>query len=808
MKNFKQVMGIMALLMLVATITFAQTTISGKITDSESGEALIGANILIKGTYSGTTTDLSGDFSLSTSQDLPLTLVVSYAGYTSQDVEVRTNNATVDVALVSGYTANEVVVTAQLREQQLQEVPIAISVLDAKFLETNPDINNIDDILLKIPGLSGGDFTGGVVYSIRGISSNLFNNSFETSVGIFQDGVFTGRITSAGNEFYDIERVEVLKGPQGTLFGRNTSAGAVSITTKKADFKKDLSLGVSFGNEGQLIGDYMVNLPLSDKLSVRWAGRYQQRDGLVKATDPDTNIESELNKVDFFGNRLSFGFKGDNNFFANLILAYSNSDRGGTAQISTSALLRDGLGVPIPDDQFERNILQNGPPRDDTKNFAATLLLNKVINDGLAFESISGYRRNQLDYRFDVDASLFGIAIFENEEDAKSFTQEFRLKGKSKKVDWVAAANLFFEDSWQPSILEADDAVLDLLFADGALGLAPNVARETHIHVAQILSTSVFADATIHLTDAFDLTVGARLSFDKKDFSYDAELADGAFQQALGVNVLTVDYGLGTTSATADESWTAFQPRVNLAYKLSPNAMVYGGYSRGYKPGGLNYYDLRVVEPENNDAFELGLKTSFPNGKGYLNLAGFLYDYKDLQVEEVVNGAIGANNASDVSSIGLEVETGINLSDNFTIGGNLTLINAEYEDFMVDGADLSGNQTIYTPKTSYNINAQFNAPLGNAGTLYIQTDYGGQSEVFFNQNNARNLSAPAYGIWNAAAGVKDLGGGKFDVGIFLNNILDEEYIQVARDDLGDLPYIVRGVPFLAGVTIRAHNLLK
>ena len=126
MKNFKQLISLIALLMLVATITFAQTSISGKITDSESGEALIGVNILIKGTYSGTTTDLGGEFSLSASQDLPLTLVVSYTGYTSQEVEVSNNNAIVDVALVSGYTANKVVVTAQLREQVLQEVPIAV----------------------------------------------------------------------------------------------------------------------------------------------------------------------------------------------------------------------------------------------------------------------------------------------------------------------------------------------------------------------------------------------------------------------------------------------------------------------------------------------------------------------------------------------------------------------------------------------------------------------------------------------------------------------------------------------------------
>ena len=161
-----------------------------------------------------------------------------------------------------------------------------------------------------------------------------------------------------------------MKGPQGTLFGRNTSAGAISIITKKANSKKDLAVGLSVGNEGQFIGGYMVNLPLSDNFNVRFAGRYQKRDGLVKATDPDTGVESELNKTDFLGNRLSFNFQGSNNFFANLILAYSNSDRGGTAQVSTSALLRDGLGVPIPDNQFERNILQNGPPRDDTKNFA------------------------------------------------------------------------------------------------------------------------------------------------------------------------------------------------------------------------------------------------------------------------------------------------------------------------------------------------------------------------------------------------------------------------------------------------------
>lgn len=793
--------------MLFCNFTLAQNSISGSVNDEITSEPLPGANVVIEGTYTGTVTDFDGNFELETSIDFPITLVVSYIGYGTEKITVTESSETIEVRLSEGVKMNEVVVTAQLREQVLQDVPISVSVVGAKLIEDNPSIKTVSDILSYVPGLTGGDFTGGSAYNIRGVSSGIFNNSFENSVGIFQDGIFIGRISAAGNEFYDVDRIEVLKGPQGTLFGRNTAAGAISVHSNTPKPFNDISLGFTAGNEGQIIGDYVVNVPISDKFRFRWAGRYQKRDGLVEATDPDTGIVSELNKTDFFGNRLSFQLLPSDKFKATLLLSYSTSDRGGTANVSTSPLLRDDLGIPIPDDMFTRKIEQDGPPKDETTNYGGTLLLDAILNENLVFESITGVRRNELDYRFDVDASSFNIGIFENPDKATSFSQEFRLKGTSDKLDWLAAASLFNENSTQIAVLEADASVLDLLFTEGALGLSPSIDRETHTHDAKTFSISAFADATYHVTDKFDITAGLRISSDKKEVNYMALLSDGAFQQGIGANVLTVDFGYGTIDQTADKNWVAVQPRVNFSYKASDNALLFAGYSRGYKPGGLNDYDLRIIEPEFNNAFEFGLKTNFAEGRGLFNASAFYYDYSNLQVLEVVDARVGVNNAADVKSTGLEVETSYELFDNFTLGGNLALIRAEYKNFITDSGDFSGNKTLYTPDVTYRINAEYRKRFESGFGFYIQTDYAYQSEMFFHESNADNRKADAYGLWNATAGLNGLFGNRVDVGLFFQNITDEKYIVNARDDLGDLPYITRGNPFYTGITVRLNNLL-
>jgi iron complex outermembrane receptor protein len=787
--------------------TFAQNEVSGTVIDDFTNEPLFGANVTIEGTYVGKITDLDGKFDLQTSKEFPFTVIISYVGYATQKIIVTDSGTTLDVNLVEGVQMNEVVVTSQLREQVLQEVPIAVSVVGSKMIEANPSIKTVNDILAFVPGLSGGDFTGGSAYNIRGVSSVIFNNSFENSVGIFQDGIFTGRISAAGNEFYDVDRIEVLKGPQGTLFGRNTAAGAVSVHSNQPKAYKDISLALTTGNEGQLIGDYVFNLPLSEKFRVRLAGRYQKRDPLVKATDPVTGVVSDLNKTDFFGNRLSFQLLPSDKFKATLLLSYSTSDRGGTANVSTSPFLRDDLGVPIPDDPFTRTIEQNGPPRDKTKNFGGTLMLDAVLNENLFLESITGVRNNDLDYRFDVDASSFNVAMFENPDEGTSFTQEFRLKGKGSRLDWLAAVSLFNENSTQTAVLEADAEVLDILFADGTLGLSPSIDRETHVQKAKTFSVSTYADATYQLSEKFDITAGFRLSYDKKETNYAAQLSDGAFQQTIGANVLTVDFGYGTIDQTADKSWVAFQPRLNLSFKASDDVLIYAGYSRGYKPGGLNDYDLRIVEPEFNNAYELGLKTNFAENRGLFNLSGFYYDYSNLQVLEVVDARVGVNNAADVKSLGLEIETSYEFFDGFTLGGNVALINAEYKDFVTDSGDFSGNKTIYTPDVTYRINAEYRKRYESGFGFYIQTDYAYQSEVFFHESNSDDRKSDAFGLWNATAGVTGLFKNKADIGLFFQNITDEKYIVNARDDLGGLPYITRGNPFYTGVTIRLNNLL-
>lgn len=793
----------------------AQNAIAGKVIDATTQATLPGATITVSSTFKGTATDINGDFYLENIEKFPLTINVSYTGYSPQKIELISPRKDLIVALNLGANLNEVVVTAQLREQELQEVPIAISVFDDKQILTSPNINNIDDILLDVPGLSGGDFPGGVVYNIRGISSNIFNNSIENSVGIFMDGVFSGRLTASSNEFFDIERVEILKGPQGTLFGRNTSAGAISITSKKAKPHKEISLGATLGNEGQFIGDYVFNVPLTNKFRMRLAGRYQKQDGLITATDPNTNINTELGKIDLMANRLSFLYQASNSFSADLKLTYINSDRGGSPFISiaNNNELLQLLEIPVPKDRFERETFMNGPVFDKSKNFSSTLTLKKIINSNLTFESISGFNINTLDYQTDTDVTALAYSLFESVDKFTTYNQEFRLKGTSNRVDWLVAANAFYQNSTQENNLISDDATMDAFFVPlvnngESFGLPPNPFKEETLHTANIFSTSVFADATWHLTDKLDLTTGFRISFDKKDTQYEAELASGAIQQIYGVNIQSFFEGVGAADSTVSNNWTAFQPRVNLSYKFNDKIMGYAGYSRGYKPGGFSYYILSQVEPETNNAYEVGLKTSFPNGYGYFNIAGYYYDYNNLQLEQLNDFVVVVQNASDVKSVGFEVETAVNLTETFTLGGSFSYIDSEYKNFIssTDG-DLSGNRPVYTPKTSFSIFAGFETYINKLGTFYLQTDYGYQSEMFFNQNNDPQLKSAGFGIWNASIGIYGIGNGKIDASVFARNILDQNFITVARPGLG-FPYVSRGMPFLTGITVRFNNILS
>lgn len=819
----------MFLLTLLSSFSLlAQTTIKGKVLDKTTKEPLPGASIAVKDSYSGTDTDFDGNFLLKTKQKPPFTIQVGFIGYHTKEIDITDASKEITILLEFGNTLNEVVVTSQLREQKLQEVPISVSVLNAQVLEDKPSINNIDDVLLDVPGLSGGDTPGGNVYSIRGISSNIFNNTIESSVGIFTDGFFSGRLTSAGNEFFDIERIEVLKGPQGTLFGRNTSAGAISITTNSAKMYNDLNFAVTIGNEGQQTMDYVANLALADNFAFRVSGRRQIRDPLITAFDPLTNKSVGLGKVDLVANRFGAVWKVDDTFTADLKFSITQSDRGGSPFVSrANNVITQAFGIAVPTDKFSRTTQMSADQFDKSKNYTATLHLKKKLNDNLTLESISAYNDNKLDYQIDGDITSLDYYLIESIDEFKTYNQEFHLLGKSEKFEWLAAANVFYQTGDQWNNLIADDQMIDLLFFGGALGYTPQRFKERTLHVAKTFSGSVFGDVTWHATDKIDVTGGVRVSYDKKEVDFTSWLGNGQFHQsghfALGlpnpVNLLTLSEGLGAAQNSADKNWTAIQPRLNVSYKLNKDVMFFGGYSRGYKPGGFGYYQLSPVEPETNDAFEVGMKANFKNYRGFLNVSGFFYDYKDFQVEQLRGNILAIENAADVRSFGVEIETAYNITEHLTLGGNLAYTNAKFQNFIspVDG-DLSGNRATFTPELSFQIYTGFEKYFTKIGSFFFNADYSHQSDMFLNQTNSDFSKVPAFGIINGGFGLRNIADSRIDISFFINNITDKTFTTNAREGIAivdqtttpptvsQFPYISRSLPRMYGVKLKINNL--
>ncbi|OSY87398.1 hypothetical protein WH52_10985 [Tenacibaculum holothuriorum] len=851
----------------------AQTTLKGKVLDKTTNEPLPGASVMVKGSYSGSTTDFDGNFTFSTKHPLPLTLNVTFVGYNSKELTVTNANEEIVVALEYGNTLNEVVVTSQLREQKLQEVPIAVSVFDASRVEAKPNINNVEGIMNEIPGLTGGITPGAVVYNIRGISSNIFHNSIENSVGIFTDGFFSGRLTAGGNEFFDIERIEVLKGPQGTLFGRNTSAGAISINTNSAKFYEDAKLAFTFGNEGQFTADYMINLPLSDKFTFRFSGRKQTRNGLIEATNIKDNSITQLGKVDLKANRLGLNYVSEF-FSADLKVTHTDSDRGGApfvsiadndimktqitalnianGQFSTFSFAPDGISVIAPNtDKFRRKTKISAPSADNSQNTTATLKLVGFLSENLSLESISAYNNNKLTFITDIDQTAFDFTSIESIDEFETYNQEIRLKGSNDKLDWLAAVNVFYQTSDQQNNLFGNDAQFDK-FISYSLGPVPlgggfsanilngwtsNDWKENTLHTSKIFSSSVFADATWHATEKIDVTAGFRVSYDKKKLRYFAKLGTGQYHQNNGAfnpptntpfNFLTFGERLGAADNNTEQTWVAFQPRLNVAYKFTKDLMVFGGYSRGYKPGGFGYYILEEVKPETNNAFEIGTKYNFPEGRGFINVSAYYYDYNNLQVEDISGPRTAIINASKSTSKGIEIETAYNILQELTIGGSLSYVDAKFKDFttvetifpptggpaIVNNIDYSGNRLAYTPELTFNAFLAYEKYFSNQTTsFFVQADYYHQGDQFFHQRNDPNLKGEAYGLLNGSIGFNGLANGRFNVSVFANNILDKEYLTVARANgaLGagaEFPYVSRGLPLIAGVRLKINNIFQ
>ena len=598
----------------------------------------------------------------------------------------------------------DVVVTAERRESSAQRTPVAIAVFSQEALTKN-GVGDVAGLATISPSLNIGASSGATFIAVRGVASRDFTEIGDSAIAVSVDDIYLQRPTGINAGFYDLERIEVLRGPQGTLYGRNATGGAVNILTKKPGFDNSGYINADIGNYDAVAIDGAVNIPLGENLAGRISGvrRYNEgyRDNGPAGRGDDTDV---------------WGVRGQ--------LLYNPTERltlsGGADFMTLGGTGTVYDGVPIT---TVGGVVTTTPKTDadDTEAFDLNYAGKYDVDilrltgratynfDNATLTYIAGYVQQKLYHSWDNDGRPDRSFVYTRDEDSKDYSHELRLaSANSTGFVWQVGAYYFKED-----------LALNNYFDLNPLGPLINV-REYHYDV-ETESKAIFGQASYDVTDALRVTGGLRYTEDSK--SRVGESYVGALNQDVTDGVAERTYATDDTSATWDQTtW-----HVGVDYRLSPENLLYGKVSTGYKSGGFNNFGLGAYDPETLTAYEIGSKNRFMNNALQVNLSAFFYQYDDQQVSQfdTASASTVIVNAGESEIKGIELETIAALSPVDRLDFAVTYLDAEYTNFQVaNGAsnlDLSGNSMIQTPEWAI-IAGYEHVFRGFAGDLTARSD--------------------------------------------------------------------------------------
>jgi iron complex outermembrane recepter protein len=586
----------------------------------------------------------------------------------------------------------EIIVTAQKRSESIQDIPLAVSALDTVALDRS-GIKDVQGLTAIIPNVAVRPFNNSIIVATRGISNENTSNLGDASLAFHVNGIYVGRPRAAASLFYDVERVELLRGPQGTLYGRNSTAGALNIISKRPEMDK-VSGGAdaSYGNYNAFTTRGHLNVPISENFAIRGAVFFTKQDGYAINNQPvpplfgpppivgpinaaNANVATIKNGDDDgeFAGRLSLLFYPTDKLSWLVIGSYQNTDEVGQSRSITNTPGFFATAGPTAG----RNFWPQQQSATDVRVYSLNSQgFNKVkswdITSEVKYELTEWAELTLLNSYRDEDSSLVvDSAGTENLSNvftsgtARQISNELRLTSTGKgALQWILGGYYFDEDQ------------SDVVFINNVGGSPNNVVGAN----ADISSSSyaAFGQATFAVTDAFKLIAGARYSRDeKKRFGFTLV--------APGLTVAPPILPPGS-SYTNDSSWSKFNWKAGFDFDLNKDAKLYGTVSTGYRAGGFNTSSELTYDPENITAYELGLKSDLLDKRLRLNLTGFYYNYKDLQVTSPreLNGRIQAftQNAASAKLWGLEVEAIARPTRNFSVDLAIGYLNTKFGDFL------------------------------------------------------------------------------------------------------------------------------
>ncbi|MGD9597488.1 MAG: TonB-dependent receptor [Steroidobacteraceae bacterium] len=695
----------------------------------------------------------------------------------------------------------EVTVTAQRRSESLQSVPVAVSAFDPASLDAH-QVLTLRDVSNVVPNLWMETNTGlssGSRAALRGVGEDESFFTSDPPVGIYIDDVYIPRQTGALFDLYDVERIEVLRGPQGTLYGRNTSAGAIKLVSVKPSQERRLTAEVTGGDFGRF--DVRASLAggLSENVSGQLAALSRQRDGY------DRNLVngSRVNDQDVFSWRAALRFQPSEAL--DVLLSYDQSRERSTPGYATGVLLQPpgGLGPWDPGQQYDGDTdvhtLRSDLlyPQNDLDQRGGSINIGWEVGSA-ALRSITAWRGLDNTLLLDADGqdTCFGLALpclhLYQDQSQDQFSQELQLQGKAfgDRLNYIVGAYYFAESNWQ----RTENIIL--------APFGSNPYSDTSLDTD---SVAFFGSATWAVTTRLNVTAGMRWTEDSKDFESTAFASSGAAQQVCVSADHTQVHSSGpcttgapvgavtdTLSREIDESWSKVTPRAAVDFRLTDDAMAYASVSKGFKSGAFDgressvaLYTLQPIAPESTLSYEIGGKAEWFDRRLRTNVALFINEIDDLQGTgtNLATGTFTRFSVGDAETRGVELEVTAKPVAQLTLTAALGLLDTKYTKINFDqvadcgavGTGTTDLQLKFSPKVSAFASAAYRVPVaGLRGALEIGGDWTHKSSYFHSSCNPVPSKEDGYDLFNAQVAY-ETDNGRWRIAAAIRNLGDESY---------------------------------
>jgi iron complex outermembrane receptor protein len=695
-----------------------------------------------------------------------------------------------------GESLGDIVVTAQRFETTLQKTPIAISVLDADALEDRHILSLVDLGDGAIPGLRVvpfGSRRSALLIGIRGVGalSDANQPARDPGVGTYLDGVYLGRAQGLGAALYDIERIEVLKGPQGTLFGRNTMGGALSIVTRKPSGELGMSFKAGVGNYGSYEAVARLDLPRAGNISLKFDGVLQKRNGTIN--NPLDGPTTDFNSYDRWGFHTAALWEPSDRFSG--LLQFDISRDASTPDylqlLAAGAIPRAPI-ISLQPGRVKEAVV--GTPQRESvgDTYGVSLNLDWTLDDALSLRSTSSYRsldQSQYDNGASIQAIFSPNATFARDSQANIYqhqlSQELQLIGELSQLTFVGGLFYYHEsvrdDAWSLNTLQfnSDGTGYSALPTPIASTPFPDRASSAKTDNAAAFGQVTYSPAL--LDDRFHLTLGGRYSHDRKK---------GRLTHVNGT--LPIVNGVAAP-VLFDASFDRFDPLINMSYDITDSVMVYGKWSTGHKSGGANARSLtyRPFEPESVSLFEIGAKSELLDRRVRLNVAAYTGHNKDVQIDfaaripGATRSTLETTNTEGSGRIaGIEVDASVVPVAGLTLSGAYAYNYVRLPDApnpFVDGSPLVEVHPIHAPKNSASGAIDYRFPIGGATILaHLDANYA-DGHVTSGDDPTRSDSSF---IVNGRLSLAEIGlnntPSTLQLSIWSRNLLNEQYVRVKR----------------------------